>query len=61
MITAIFALIGVRIIGDLTDENVGVDRFMNNFDDYGAAVNSLYVLFSNDIYPDIMIPAVSKS
>jgi len=50
MITAIFALIGVRIIGDL-DGEVEYDKFINNFADYGAAINSLYVLFSNDVYP----------
>ena len=60
LITAIFAIIGVRVIGDL-DNDVEFDKFLSNFSEFGTAFNTLYLLFSKDVYPDIMIPSISAS
>lgn len=60
LITAVFAIIGVRVIGDL-DNDVEFDKFISNFSDFGPAFNTLYILFSKDVYPDIMIPAIDAS
>mmetsp|Transcript_16616 Transcript_16616/g.14460 ORF Transcript_16616/g.14460 Transcript_16616/m.14460 type:complete len:97 (-) Transcript_16616:239-529(-) len=60
LVALIYAVVGVRIIGDLNGETE-FDKFSSNFESLGAAFNNLYVLYSNDNYPAIMIPAIKNS
>ena len=59
IIVSTFALIGWRALGDLESDKT--DAYSSDFGYIGRTMNSLYVLFSTDNYPDIMAPAVYDS
>lgn len=59
IILIFFAVIGYRILGELESDKI--DKFGSDFGDIGKTINSLYVLFTTDNYPDIMVPSVEES
>lgn len=56
--TIFWALISVKIIGDI---EVPYDPYAENFDNVLTATHILYALASPDIYPDCMLPAIESS
>mmetsp|Transcript_16614 Transcript_16614/g.14452 ORF Transcript_16614/g.14452 Transcript_16614/m.14452 type:complete len:166 (-) Transcript_16614:3632-4129(-) len=59
-VAVIYAVIGVRVIGDL-DGEVEYDRYASDFNSFGRALNNLYILYSSDNYPTLMQPSLKSS
>ena len=60
LIILFFALMGYRILGDVSIE--GIEDFETvNFKEIPYSMSALYFLISTDNYPDILLPAVHES
>lgn len=60
LMTLFWALIAIKVIGDL-DGEAEYDHLLSNYTDLGTSFTILYVLSSPDGYPECMLPAYEVS
>ena len=60
LLATIYAIVGVRIIPDLSDRP-NYDQYWSNFEEFGRAVNTMWIMIFGEGYPRMMLPALAES